>query len=143
MKKIPWVFLGFSIIGFIDALYLSIKHFMGASEFCIIGNTCDKVLVSVYSTISNIPVALLGTIYYFIILILIFNYFYSKKEKDLVFISYISCIGFSASAWFVYLQLFVIKSICSYCMISAISSTILFITGIYFLIKNNKQNPEI
>ena len=138
-KKIPWVFLSFSVIGFIDALYLSIERFKGTSNFCIIGSDCDKVLVSAYSTIGNIPVAFLGTIYYFIMLILILNYFRNKKEGGLYLISYITCIGFAASVWFVYLQLFVIKSICSYCMISALCSIILFITGLNFLMKNKSS----
>ena len=40
-------------------------------------------------------------------------------------ISIMAVLGFLASLWFVYLQIFVIKALCEYCITSAIFATML------------------
>ena len=83
--------------------------------------------------ILGIPVALLGAIYYLVIFALVIAYLDTKKEQVLYFTARFTSIGFLASLWFLYLQLFVIKEICLYCVISVFTSTTLFILGIILL----------
>lgn len=138
-KNIAILFLVVSALGFIDATYLSVQHFLGEIPPCTIDG-CEFVLTSAQSTILGVPVALLGSLYYLLILVLSISYLDTKNNKILKNLSFISIFGFIASIYFVYLQLFVIKYICQYCMISAITSTIIFITGMCALykFKNNK-----
>ncbi len=134
---LPITFLIISAIGFIDATYLTTQHFLGAPVACSILKGCEQVTTSPYSLIFGIPVSLLGSLYYLTILILSVIYLDSKKIKFLNIIAKITPFGFLASLYFVYLQIFVIKAICLYCMGSATTSTLLFIFGLIFLRKTN------
>ena len=136
-----WLPITFSIIsavGFIDATYLTTQHFLGVPVACSILKGCEQVTTSQFAVILGIPVALLGSIYYLTILILSIIYLDSRKINILNIIAKIAPLGFLASLYFVYLQIFVIKAICLYCMISAITSTLLFIFSL-ILWKHNKN----
>lgn len=128
------VFLVVSAIGFLDATYLTIEHYRGGIPPCTTAG-CEIVLTSAQSEIAGVPVALLGSLYYLTLLVLSIAYLDSKKTAIIQFASYCTTAGFVASLYFVYLQLFVIKHICQYCMVSASTSTILFILGVYVIIK--------
>jgi len=136
--KIPkWLFALFliiiSFIGFLDATYITLKHYLDVPITCSILNGCEKVTTSVYSTVFNIPVALIGSVYYLIIFALIILYLDTKKETIFYTASKITALGFIASIWFTYLQIFVLKAFCFYCLVSSGTSTILFILGIIAL----------
>lgn len=122
-----------SFIGFSDATYLTVEHFLGNPITCSVLGGCLTVTSSSYATIGRIPVALLGSLYYAAVFILSVAYFDTKRREVLTLLAFVPIAGFLASLWFVYLQFFVIKAICLYCMISAISSTTLFGLGIYLL----------
>ncbi len=139
---LPITFLIVSAIGFADATYLTTKHFLGTPVACSILKGCEQVTTSPYSTIGGVPVALLGSLYYLTILILSVVYLDSRKNNILNIIAKITPLGFLASLYFVYLQIFVIKAICLYCMGSAITSTILFILGVNYLAKHQKKTES-
>jgi uncharacterized membrane protein len=80
-----------------------------------------------------VPVALLGALYYLAVIIGLVYYFQSKKMIVLKCVAAFTSAGFVFSLWFVYLQLFVIHAICVWCMFSALTSTLLFILGIWVL----------
>ena len=142
-----FTFLPVSFLGFLDASYLSIKHFVGTPLPCSVFRGCEEVTTSQYSVIGGIPVALLGAIYYLTIFILILavlrrNIFSSSgaensvgtnEDKLLNLTARLTVMGLLASLWFIYLQLFVIKAICLYCMFSAFTSITLFVFGIIVL----------
>lgn len=143
LKKLNWMFMAVSFSGFLDALYLSVERMRGAKVICAILEGCDRVTSSLYSTMLNIPVAYLGAAYYLSIFVLAIWFLFSKKEQTIWLMSYMTGIGFLASTWFVYLQIFILKSICLYCMISALTSTALFIIGSYYLVNATVKRSEI
>ena len=57
----------------------------------------------------------------------------TNEDKLLNLTARLTIIGLLASLWFIYLQLFVIKAICLYCMFSAFTSITLFIFGLFVL----------
>jgi uncharacterized membrane protein len=130
-QPIVWAFLGVSLLGFLDATYLTIKYYQDVAPTCSLIKGCEEVTTSRYATIEGIPVALLGAIYYLSIFLLTVAYLDTKRERIFNFAARSTSIGFLASLWFVYLQLFVIKAICIYCMVSAATSTVLFGLGIF------------
>lgn len=130
IKIIAIAFMVLSVIGFLDATYLTIEHYKGSVPPCAIAG-CEIVLKSGQSTIIGIPVALLGSVYYLVVLILSIAFLESRKMIVLRFASFFTIIGIIASAYFVYLQFFVIGQICQYCMISAGTSTGLFGLGVW------------
>lgn len=128
-KWIPYALLVVSFLGFIDATSLTIDHYTEATLPCTFTHACQVVTTSEYSEIIGIPVSLLGSLYYLSIFLGTCLYFEVKSSKLLRILSLATITGFIASLWFVYLQLFVIKAICQYCMLSAASSSILFALG--------------
>lgn len=134
-KGIAIALISIALIGFSDASYLTIEHLRGAEPACGLIEGCGEVTSSEYATIMGIPVALGGALYYLSILLLSIAYLDVKKETILRVVAYLSPIGFLASLYFVYLQLFVIHAICIYCMGSAISSTLIFVLGMWLLKK--------
>lgn len=122
-----------SFIGFYDATYLTAKHYTGGSVNCNLVDGCEKVLSSEYSTIFGVPVALGGMLFYLFVFLTSLIYLDSKNHKWLYLIPPATVVGLLASGYFVYLQIYVIESICQYCMLSAITSSILFVTAMVLL----------
>ncbi|MBI2448613.1 vitamin K epoxide reductase family protein [Candidatus Microgenomates bacterium] len=156
MQKKSWILAGFlilSLIGLADSIYLTYEHYVSTSLVCILGSGCDIVTTSKYSEIFGVYIAVYGIIYYFIIFLLSilgllpktrrftpasparFDQASVRRADKLDALRYITPIGFVASFYFVYLQIFVIGAICAWCVISAIDSALLFILGLYA--KNN------
>lgn len=143
-KWLYFILFSIGFIGFADALYLTVKHYIGSDVLCSIFDGCELVTTSGYSLIFNIPVALLGVIFYIIVFTLVF---FTIKNSDitlLISLITVTAIGFLVSIWFVYLQLVVIGAICLYCMISALTSALLFIFSLLMLRynKSDKTNPK-
>ncbi|MDO8430119.1 MAG: vitamin K epoxide reductase family protein [bacterium] len=125
--------LAASFIGFLDASYLTAAHYFNFSLPCSILSGCDLVITSEYSKILGIPVALLGAIYYSFIFFASIAYLDAGNSFIIKLVAYATILGFLASLWFVYVQLFILNALCLYCIISAITSTALFILGMRFL----------
>lgn len=131
----------FSFLGLIDASYLAAKHYTGTIPPCAIVKGCEAVTTSQYATIGlpavegGISVALLGAIYYLAVLIISIAIIDTGSAGLKKFLAKFSLLGLLASIWFISLQLFVIKALCLYCLVSAFSSTAIFITA-FFLKKD-------
>ena len=132
-SKILWLVILLAILGIFDTTYLTAEHYLGSPVYCPIGGECEEGLSSPYSTIYGIPLALFGAAFYFftLVLALIYQLNANRFLLKLFFIS--SFFAFIFSGWLVYLQLFVIKAICIYCVISAVNVTILFVISVYLL----------
>lgn len=91
-------------------------------------NGCDTVNSSAYSTFAGVPVAVMGVIGYLILLNL--QMFNSKLIFLNVIYWVVSCIGFIFSLYLVYLEVYIIHSICFWCTISLLIITILFLQAI-------------
>lgn len=130
--------LAIAAIGFFDATYLTIEHYRNVIPPCTTDG-CETVLSSPYSKIVGIPVALLGSIYYLTIMVLLFAYLDTNKEKLLRWALALTALGFLASIYFFILQAFVIQAYCQYCLVSAGTSTILFISAITIFKKQHES----
>lgn len=129
-----------SALGFIDATYLTIEHFMNRIPPCTLTSGCEKVLTSSYSSIFGIPVSLIGSLYYLVLLITLFVYFDLKSKRILYYASRFSVLGFIFSLYFVGIQIFALHSYCLYCLISAIISTCIFV--VFMSLQNEINHHE-
>ena len=125
------IFIAVSFVGFLDAAYLTVQHYNKGILPCYIFSGCDKVLASSYAAVAGVPVSLFGALFYFLILAAAVFYIDTKHKAALTILVYLPIAGFAATLWLFFLQLFVIKAICFYCVVSAVSSTLLFGLGIY------------
>lgn len=137
------LFLLLSLLGTLDALYLTWSHFQGGEVGCLLVEGCDVVLKSEYAELFRVPVAFGGVIYYFTIFFSIFLYNLNRSILLLKRISLFTIVGFVASLWFLYLQKFAIGAYCTFCLISATLSTLLFILGMYILKKLDSTSDEM
>lgn len=136
------------VVGFVNASYLTIEHFTSDAIFCPFDGgyvNCDLVNSSLYSEIFNIPVALLGVLYY----ISVFGFFVilNKTKKKVLFhwLSFLTFLGFLFSVWLTYAQIGLLKAVCTYCLLSAFVSACLFVLDIVFcckVIKKKKMSTK-
>lgn len=126
MRKIAIIFFILSILGLSDAGYLTVKYYTHTPLGCSLIKGCDIVTRSEYAVFLGVPVALFGAMYYAAIAGLSLAYLKTKRHALMAWAMAVTPIGFAASLWFIYLQLFVIGAICVYCIGSALISTALF-----------------
>ncbi len=130
-RYVFFVLLILSLVGLADALFLTYEHYNPlAIPPCPVNAVvdCGKVIRSVYALIYGVPLGLLGTIYYlFFLIFLLLNLSkkYSSIAKVLMILA--SVAAFLFSIYLVFIQIFVIRAICFYCMISAVTSTSIFL----------------
>jgi len=128
-------------IGFVDAAYLAAKHFSGSTVECSLFDGCEKVTTSAYATVTGIPVALLGAVFYFDMLVLgiLFRETGDSMFAKILFLG--GAGGFLFSLWLVLVQVFILDALCLYCLISAGTSTLLVIFGVLLVRDIRKQQP--
>lgn len=126
MKKLYVVAALLSLVGLADALYLTIEHVTGQSVRCTIISGCSAVLSSPYAVVAGIPLAAVGAAAYFTVfslaILTLFGYFWAGKLMRAVVITM-----FAISVWLMYLQAFVIREFCQYCLLSAVITTALLV----------------
>ena len=114
-----------ALAGLADAVYLTVEHLSGQSVRCMVVSGCDEVLQSPYATVaSGVPVAAVGAVAYFTVFSLatLAAYGYDGARRLL---TPLVAVMFLATLWFLYLQAFVIRAFCTYCLISAAVTTTL------------------
>src|SRR6188474_2664058 len=118
MKKLYAVAALLSLLGLADALYLTIEHVTGQSVRCTIVHGCSEVLSSPYAVVAGIPLAAVGAAAYFTVFSLaILTLFGYPKASRVLTVLVIAM--FFVSLWLIYLQAFVIREFCQYCLLSA------------------------
>lgn len=123
----------FSFIGLADSVYLAKHEANGTPLLCNIQNLsgCNIVAQSPYSKLLGIPLAEYGVLFYTILFILaaleivIFDQLLRRALQGL------SVVGLIASVGFTVLQIFVIKALCVYCLLSALMTLFIFIAASY------------
>jgi uncharacterized membrane protein len=130
-----------ALLGFADATYLTVEHYQGVIPPCSVVSGCETVLTSAYSVIAGVPVSLLGAVFYFIVLVGVFSFLESKKTVLLKWSLLFTIFGILFSLWFIYVQAFILGAWCLYCLGSALTSTILFVTACISLKKYQTPLP--
>lgn len=136
-KGIIWVIAFAGLIGFADSVFLSVKHFQKVVPPCVLFSGCDVVTTSSYAVIAGVPVAVLGAVYYFVILVLTLLYLDRRNAKIIKILAAVSTCGFLFTLWLLYLQIFVIHALCTYCLLSSVMSTIIFVISVITLSKKS------
>jgi uncharacterized membrane protein len=129
-----------ALVGLLDATYLTVEHLSGNSVRCMIVTGCDEVLQSSYSTIAGgVPVAAVGALAYFTVFSLstLAAFGYEGMRRILV---RLVVVMFLATLWFLYLQAFVIRAFCVYCLLSAIITTTLTLLVFARRLLNSKKH---
>lgn len=108
-----------SLIGLGDAIYLTIGHVTGQSVRCTITSGCSEVLSSPYAVVWGIPLALLGAAAYFTVFALATLAAFQYRLVDRL-LTVVVFLMFLTTLWLLYLQAFVIRHFCQFCLLSAL-----------------------
>lgn len=129
VAKLPLLAAVVALVGLGDAIYLTIHHLTKEVVPCGEGFDCGAVLSSQYAEIAGIPLAAYGAIAYFIAFSLAILAAFGNRKMWLLFGVQVTLMAL-ASAYFVYLQAFVIKAFCQFCLISAGVCLTLFVIAL-------------
>jgi uncharacterized membrane protein len=117
-----------ALVGLADSIYLTYVKLV-ASGVCVAGNGCETVNLSPYSQIGAVPVALLGALSYGAMLVILFlensSEFFELNSPLMMF--GLTFFGVLYSAYLTYLEIYVIKAICLFCVVSAIVLVLMLI----------------
>lgn len=122
-----------ALAGIVVSGYLLYTYVADTPIVC--ANTgCETVRESPYSYFLGVPLPAFGLLFFVFVLVLSFlrtfidkvNYVYLATR--VIFVA--SLVGFLTSVYLTYLEAFVIKAYCTWCVVSAIIVTLIFILSI-------------
>lgn len=129
-----------STVGFINALFLYWQYrqfeLKGRKMYCILGENCSLVVGSKYGKTLGFKNEIIGMIFYsFLIIVSLFSFFPSAIISQVKLIILLA-VSFSAifSCRLLYLQLLILKTKCSWCLIAILINLLIFflVTGNLF-----------
>lgn len=127
IAKIPLFAAIVALIGLADAIYLTIHHYTAVAVPCGEAFDCGAVLNSQYAEIAGIPLAVFGALAYFAAFSLaILTAFGNRSMWKLFGVQVGLMLMFTT--WLIYLQAFVIEAYCQFCLLSAVTTFVLFVT---------------
>lgn len=121
-----------SILGIVNTLYLIYHALRKTDVYCLFfpKEWCQKVQHSKYSKTMGIPNPYLG--FGMLTAIAVLLYFYSTGVLPSWPAMGLITFGFLFSLYFFYIQAFIIRAFCTWCVLSAVVFTLLF--GLQFFI---------
>ncbi|HEY4508053.1 MAG TPA: vitamin K epoxide reductase family protein [Candidatus Paceibacterota bacterium] len=122
-----------ALAGLSLAAFIHFKKRLHHPLVCPIGHSCDPVVHSDYSRFMDIPVELLGVIYYTIIVVA-----YAAAlavptlHSDLLgtLLLGLSAVAFLFSLYLTAVQAFILREWCTWCLISATLCALIFFVGL-------------
>ena len=130
MRKLYVVAALLSLIGLADALYLTVEHVTGQSVRCTIISGCSEVLSSPYAVVAGVPLAMIGAAAYFTVFSLATLAAFNYRIAGTLLTVLVTTM-FLVSLWLIYLQAFVIREFCQYCLLSAAITTGLLVVTLF------------
>lgn len=142
IAKLPLAAAIVALAGLADSIYLTVHHYTAEPVPCSILEGCEQVLTSSYAEIAGVPLAGFGAVAYFVAFSLaLLTAFGDRRMWKLYGAQATLMAGFSG--WLIYVQAVLIGAFCQFCLLSAISSVVLFLLFIASLfITTNGIEPE-
>ncbi len=121
-----------SLIGIADATYLSYTALTNTALTCNIKGLdgCNTVAQSVYSHLFGIPLAVYGVAFYVLFFVLACAVLFFSRAWLVKSLVALGVIGLVASIIFELIQVVLIKALCVYCLVSAVTSFFLCIFAV-------------
>lgn len=112
---------GLSLLGLGISLYLSWIYLAGGEPICLNGSGCATVQASRYAQLGGVPVPVLGAgAYVTLLLIAVLAQKWENRQESLLLAAFgIALVGLIFSGYLTYLEFFVIRALCTWCLASA------------------------
>ncbi len=132
MRKL--VLLALALLGLLDSLYLLWAYTSPAHPMVCVGGGCDVVRASSYAHFLGLPVPVFGVAMYGVLAALLFiqpllTESWARAARGVV--AGISGVGFLISLGLTGVEAFVIHAWCTWCVLSAVTVTLIFILSTY------------
>ena len=132
----PWIVgTTASVLGLGVAGYLTFEHYTSSTSLACSGNgivNCLKVTTSSYSAVAGIPVALLGLVFFAVMLVLQTPPAWRRPEPAMRTIRLAwSVVGLGSVLYLLYAELFAIDAICLWCTSVHVLTLVLFASTVY------------
>ncbi len=130
-----------ALAGLSAATYVFVTHSLGYELFCPFATGCDAVQNSPYAVLFGIPVSLLGMLGFtaYIALALIGLRSGAAARGYLHALVVLSVVEVGFTSYMAYLQVAVIRAVCSWCMLSAALTVVLAVLTIYAILGKAKS----
>ncbi|MDQ3239236.1 MAG: vitamin K epoxide reductase family protein [bacterium] len=116
----------FALLGLLVSIYLLYVYQFSAPLPCT-NHGCDLVRYSKYAYIFALPVPLYGVGFYLTVLGVNVLLLRKKSSRLNLLLTLLGWSGFIFSVYLTYLEIYVIKAICSWCVVSAITATMILV----------------
>lgn len=110
-----------ALAGLAVAGYLTFEKLSGRTGACIVGSGCDVVNSSPYAVVLGIPVAAFGVAWSAAALVAVLAWWRSGRRFWMLALYAGGLIGVIFEVYLVYLELFVIRAVCSWCVIYGVT----------------------
>lgn len=125
------ILIWLSVLGFVNAAYLTYVKLV-EEGVCAVSGGCAIVNTSPYASLWGIPIAAIGGAAFLTMLVILLleerSDFFALNGSLIVF--GLSLIGVLYSAYLTYLELYVIRAICPFCVVSAIILVAMLVVSI-------------
>jgi uncharacterized membrane protein len=130
------------LIGLVVAGYLSIVEINGGVPTCGPFHGCEEVALSEYARIGGVPVAVFGVVLSVVLLGLAIAWWKTNIYGLLLAHYALSLVGVIFDAYFLYLQVFVIKAVCVWCVTYEITLLLRFLIAFIVYVRQPKPDEE-
>ena len=113
-----------ALVGLGDSVYLTVQHLLGNSLRCTITNGCSEVLGSPYASVGGVPLAAFGAASYFTAFSLTTLAAFGYLKARTLLAALVASM-FVVTLWLLYVQAFVLRAFCQYCLLSAGVTTLI------------------
>jgi uncharacterized membrane protein len=138
-NSISWIYLIASLLALVglgDSIYLTVQHITGESLRCTIISGCSEVLSSPYAQVGPVPLAAIGAAAYFVVFSLAILAAFGHRFA-IPLLRIVVALTFLTTLWLLYLQAFVIRHFCQYCLLSAAVTITLAVMVVISFRKNS------
>jgi uncharacterized membrane protein len=135
LKRAQYIFV---IVGFIIGVYMTLHKYTEIPFMCFGSGGCATITASRFSVINGVDVPVIGAIGNLALLaILIFENRnpFLQKNGTLIFFE-IALAGFLFTLWLIYLEIFVLKAFCPYCVTAQTMMILTFIIAVTRLVRD-------
>ncbi len=128
-----------SLLGLFDSLYLWWAYTSPSRPMVCMGGGCETVRASVYAHLRGYPLPVYGAAMYLVLAVLIFalpllGAAFARRIVQIA-VTAIAGLGFLFSVYLTGLEAFAIHAWCTWCVISAITVTLIFLLGLWEAIR--------
>lgn len=117
-----------ALLGLLVSSYLAVEYVSNGPILCVQGGGCDAVRASSYAHMLGLPTPLYGVAFYILLEIGAILLVPGRHLKYLRWgLTALTGAGLAMSLWLTYIEAFILKAWCTWCLASAILAALAFI----------------